>query len=586
MSSNKAQNKDVIEVNQQFYIRASSSLADDRTRVLMAGDTFAVFDRSGDIQPVGFGQQGIFYKETRHLSRLELDICGVRPLLLSSTIREDNILFGVDLTNPDITLPSGELLPRGTLHIFRTKFLTEAVCYERVTAHNFSEKTIEIELGIVFGADFSDIFEVRGQKRAKRGKLLPAKCDGSSVVLGYEGLDHIGRSTYMQCSASSARAQDGSIVVPVELEPQQEESFTVSIECRHNDSAVTVSTYDDGLHQLSGRRSSGPLATVEVTASNDRVNNWVRRSQSDLAMMVTPTPFGVYPYAGIPWFSTVFGRDGIITALELLWLAPDIARGVLCYLASTQATAVDAESDAEPGKILHEMRKGEMANLKEVPFGHYYGTIDATPLFVVLAAAYYERTADLDLIRSIWPNLLAALDWIDHYGDRDGDGFVEYARRAETGLVQQGWKDSSDSVFHSDGTLATAPIALCEVQSYVYAAKYGLSMLAKEMGDTDLADRLLKEASDLRTKFSSMYLVRRPFTVCAGAGWREEPMPSPQFQCWALPFLRNRIRSTASLHQQRTLVAGILFWLGNPHTRHWREALQPDVVSQRVGLAA
>lgn len=505
MSSIKAQNKDVIEVNQQFYIRASSSLADDRTRVLMAGDTFAVFDRSGDIQPVGFGQQGIFHKETRHLSRLELDICGVRPLLLSSTIREDNVLFAVDLTNPDITLPSGELLPRGTLHIYRTKFLTEAVCYEQVATHNFSETTIDIEVGFVFGADFSDIFEVRGQKRLKRGKLLPAKSNGSEVTLEYEGLDQINRSTHLHCTASSAHAQDGSIVVPMRLEPQQEESFTLSIECRHNDSAANVSTYDDALQQLSGRRSSGPFATIEVTASNERVNNWIRRSQSDLAMMVTPTRFGVYPYAGIPWFSTVFGRDGIITALELLWLAPDIARGVLCYLASTQATTVDAESDAEPGKILHEMRKGEMANLKEVPFGHYYGTIDATPLFIVLAAAYYERTADSELIRSIWPNLLAALDWIDHYGDRDGDGFVEYARRADTGLVQQGWKDSSDSVFHSDGTLAHAPIALCEVQSYVYAAKYGLSMLAKDMGDTSLSDRLVMEASNLRTNFSSMF---------------------------------------------------------------------------------
>jgi len=505
MSSIKTQNNDVIEVNQQFYIRASSSLADDRTRVLLAGDTFAVFDRSGDIQPVGFGQQGIFHKETRHLSRLELDICGVRPLLLSSTIREDNIVFAVDLTNPDITLPSGELLPRGTIHIYRMKFLSEAVCYERITTHNFSDKVIDIDLGMIFGADFSDIFEVRGQKRPKRGKLLPPKSNGPTVILEYKGLDGIDRSTHLHCSASSAHAQDGSILLPLRLEPQQEESFTVSIECRHNDSAVTVSTYDDALQHLSGRRSTGPLASVEITASNERVNNWIRRSQSDLAMMVTPTPFGVYPYAGIPWFSTVFGRDGIITALELLWLVPSIARGVLCYLASTQATAIDAESDAEPGKILHEMRKGEMANLKEVPFGHYYGTIDATPLFIVLAAAYYERTGDMELIRSIWPNLLAALDWIDHYGDRDGDGFVEYARRADTGLVQQGWKDSCDSVFHSDGTLAAAPIALCEVQSYVYAAKYGLSMLAKDLGDTTLADRLVTEATNLRTKFSSMF---------------------------------------------------------------------------------
>jgi glycogen debranching enzyme len=505
MPSIKDQNRDVIEINQQFYIRASSSLADDRTRVLLAGDTFAVFDRSGDIQPVGFGQQGIFHKETRHLSRLELDVCGVRPLLLSSTIREDNILFAVDLTNPDITLPSGELLPRGTLHIYRTKFLAQAVCYERITIHNFGEKAVDIELGILFGSDFCDIFEVRGQKRPRRGTILPTKVDGATALLEYEGLDQIERSTCLRCITSLARAMDGSLVVPMRLEQQQEKSFTLSIECTNNNIGGNVLTYDNALQQLSGQRSSGPLAAVEVTASNERVNNWIRRSQSDLAMMVTATSFGVYPYAGIPWFSTVFGRDGIITALELLWLVPDIARGVLCYLASTQATTVNAESDAEPGKILHEMRLGEMANLKEVPFGHYYGTIDATPLFIVLAAAYYDRTADTEFIRTIWPNLLAALDWINHYGDRDGDGFVEYARRAETGLVQQGWKDSSDSVFHSDGTLARAPIALCEVQSYVYAAKSGMSELAKEMGDLTLADRLSIEASELRANFSSKF---------------------------------------------------------------------------------
>src|SRR5579859_1621924 len=197
-SVQKEQHRDVIEVGQQFYIRASSALADDRTRVLLNGDTFAIFDRSGDVQPVGFGQQGIFHNETRHLSRLELRFCGVRPLLLSSTTREDNVLFAVDLTNPDIDLESGHLLPRGTVHIYRTKFLTETVCYDQITLNNYGESDIDVEISLDFDADFADIFEVRGEKRLQRGKRQPEEISRSSVTLAYEGLDNVRRTTRLE----------------------------------------------------------------------------------------------------------------------------------------------------------------------------------------------------------------------------------------------------------------------------------------------------------------------------------------------------------------------------------------------------
>jgi glycogen debranching enzyme len=289
------------------------------------------------------------------------------------------------------------------------------------------------------------------------------------------------------------------------LQPKEEATFGLTIACESTGRVRSSRSYDHALHEAEERLETAKVNDCAIETSNKQFNEWLDRSFQDIHMLVTQTPEGPYPYAGLPWFSAPFGRDGIITALEYLWVNPDIAKGVLTYLASTQATQVIPEQDAEPGKILHESRKGEMAALGEIPFGCYYGSIDATPLFVVLAGAYYERTGDIGFIEGIWPHITRAIDWMNIWGDSDGDGFVEYARHSSNGLVHQGWKDSSNAVFHADGRPADGPIALCEVQSYVYEAKRRAATLASALGQPEMATSLLQQAQQLKERFEQAF---------------------------------------------------------------------------------
>src|SRR5437879_2329763 len=289
------------------------------------------------------------------------------------------------------------------------------------------------------------------------------------------------------------------------LQPKERQVIHLSFACSRDFPAADSIGYSQALSAARSEMGKSREAFPHFNSSNSRFNDWMARSIADVEMMTVGNPEPDYTYAGVTWFSTVFGRDGIVTALQMLSLHPGIARGVLESLAATQADEVNPEVDAEPGKILHEMRRGEMAATGEVPFGRYYGSVDSTPLFIMLAGAYYERTADRSFIEHLWPHLERALRWIDEYGDIDGDGFVEYARHSGAGLVQQGWKDSNDSVFHADGTLAPAPIALCEVQGYVYAAKLAAARLSGILGDREQSCRLRIQAEELRNKFEDQF---------------------------------------------------------------------------------
>jgi glycogen debranching enzyme len=497
--------EEIIRVKDEYYIHATSALADDRSRVLKQGETFAIFDCRGDIQPIGRGEQGIYHEGTRFLSRLEFLLGGQRPLLLSSTVNHRNELLTVDLTNPDMASGEKTEIPSGILHIFRSKFLWRQACFERIRVTNFGLTPLSLTFSLRFDGDFRDIFEVRGLQRKRRGVRADVQIRESELVFSYQGLDNQLRRTIISFSPAPQSLLETEAVYNLQLAPQQKTDFYISISCRSKNNDVADLSYDGAFDASLKKLERYREELCEVRTSKGQFNDWLYRSMDDLHMLFTETPQGVYPYAGVPWFSTAFGRDGLITALQTLWINPNIARGVLGFLAAAQATVCDPESDAEPGKILHETRLGEMAAMGEIPFGRYYGSVDSTPLFIMLAGAYYERTADRSFLEILWPHIRQALVWIDTYGDSDGDGFVEYQRQTETGLAQQGWKDSWDSVFHDDGTLAQGPVALCEVQGYVYAAKNYAAMMADILGERPLAEDLKRQAAKLQEDFQRAF---------------------------------------------------------------------------------
>jgi glycogen debranching enzyme len=500
---------DIVTFENEYYIRASSTLADDRTRVLKYGDTFAVFNRFGDIEPVGPAQFGLFHAECRYLSRFTMHINRRQPLLLSSTVREDNAFLSVDVTNLDAALPGNQALPRGTLHIFRLQYLEEGSCHAHIRARNYGSELAQFSIAFRFEADFADIFEVRGTKRERKGQRLEDRLAGDSPIFEYRGLDGVLRRTRLEFSLTPASLETNGAAFDLALAPGEEKSLEALVLCERDPGInKPAGSWKTNAHRDPRPDPTG-LHDCRITTSSESFNAWLNRSSADLQMLAEGNPEGAYPYAGVPWFSTVFGRDGIITAMECLWVSPAIARAVLDYLAKNQATEEIPEEDAEPGKILHEIRRSEMAATKEVPFGRYYGSIDATPLFVMLAGQYFERTGDLPFIREIWPNVRRAVDWMDNYGDRDKDGFIEYEKRSSHGLVQQGWKDSYDSVFHANGILAEPPIALCEVQGYAFAAKRAAAQLARALGEPDLAFRFDTESRSLQTQFEQAFWSER-----------------------------------------------------------------------------
>jgi glycogen debranching enzyme len=498
---------EIIEVHGQYYVLASAARADADTRVLKHGETFGVFDRHGDIHPVGLGEQGLYHDGTRFLSELDLRVAGKRLSLLSSTVMRDNAKLVVDLTNPDLDAePDGNPeIPRGTLHVFRSRLLWHGVLYEQVRITNYGMLPIAVTVSWRFDADFVDLFEVRGVRRARRGRRVDPIVTDDAVTLGYEGLDGKTRRTRIELQPAPARLSERDATMTVQLDGKAETRCVMTVTCLDGAPMMTPARFEDASQRARTAMERAREAECRIETSSVPFNQWIEQSMCDLHMMLTETPYGPYPFAGVPWYCTPFGRDGLITALAWLWTNPRIARGVLGFLAARQAREVVPAQDADPGKILHEVRGGEMAALGETPFASYYGSVDSTSLFVILAAAYYRRTGDLGFVEQLWPNVEAAIGWHERSGDVDGDGFIEYARRSADGLVQQGWKDSHDSVFHADGGMADGPIALCEVQGYYHAALQGGASLAAVLGRDELARVWCARADDLRHRFDAAF---------------------------------------------------------------------------------
>ncbi|NII09861.1 amylo-alpha-1,6-glucosidase [Oleiagrimonas sp. C23AA] len=454
---------------------------------LKDGDSFVVCDAHGDIGG-GDGDDGLFRDDTRVLSCWRLQVGGRPPSLLSAAVSQDNVFFTAHLGDRP--------MPHGTAYMERMRFLWDGRLYERIACVNYGEQPLRLPLRLVFAADFHDMMEVRGAYRGARGRLLAAELGTQSVALRYAGLDGcLRRSVIAFSRVPDALAADAAdFVVTLPRLGRSELYVEIGAEPARPGRARFRHAAAQARRTMRARRRRG----AHVRSSGHLFNAWLERSGADIALLTSELPTGPYPYAGIPWFSTPFGRDAIVTALQTLWLDPALARGVLAFLARHQAHETSAFRDSAPGKIMHETRKGEMAQLQELPFGLYYGGVDTTPLFVMLAGAYAERTGDDAFIDTLWPSLIAACGWIERACDAHPQGWLAYDRGADSGLANQGWKDSGDSVFHADGRLPRAPIALVEVQGYAFAAWRAMAALAERREDAAAAARWRRRAAAMR----------------------------------------------------------------------------------------
>jgi len=474
---------------------------------LKSGAIFLCARPDGEIRPGRASGEGLYAEDTRHLSELRLTLGGLPPVLLSSAMESGHSAV-INATNPALRIDDELLIAQETLNIRRTALIADRLYY-RVAVRSFQPQPVETTLELSLAADFADVFEVRRVGRRTSGQVLAPSHDDGRLRFAYLAADGERRETLVELSPPPTRVLLGTegadVAWDVQVGAREAISVLITVAPVGHERHGVAPTLEQAAATLDGKHRDWVANCVRITTDNELFDRFIDASVRDLHALMMPLGDTELPAAGIPWYVAPFGRDSLLTACEALMINPDVARGTLLALARLQAVADEPWRDAEPGKILHELRTGELARTGQIPHTPYYGTVDATPLFLMVAGNYYRWTLDLPTMAELRPAFDAALAWIDESGDRDGDGFVEYERRSPGGLVNQGWKDSNDAVVHADGTLAEGPIALVEVQGYVYAAKLQIAAVYAALGDDGRAAALRTEAATLRIAFNEAF---------------------------------------------------------------------------------
>ncbi|MGH2704093.1 MAG: amylo-alpha-1,6-glucosidase [Actinomycetota bacterium] len=473
------------------------------------GETFVLSDPDGNLSFPNSAGMGVYYKDTRFLSHYEMRVNGAIPILLSSSAERAYMTL-VDLTNPDVWEEGRLTIPQQTLNIRRIRVAGRFV-HERLRVKSYHAEPVRVSIEFSLSADFADIFEVRGLRREHRGTMLTPKIEGSIVKFGYAGTDNVFRQMWVRLGEEPAEAsvEGGFVRLRFELllGPHQTRMLSITFEPIVGADRREPLDFETAVARTRRSYQEWERGCTQIKTNNELFDALLQRGVRDLRALLTTIYDGQIMAAGIPWYVAPFGRDSILTSYEILMINPEPARQTLRLLGGLQGEQVDPWRDEEPGKILHEIRQGELANARYVPHTPYFGTVDATPLYLMLAAAYWRWTHDLETILDLRPTFDRALEWIDRYGDADGDGYVEYLRRSPRGLKNQGWKDSGNSIVHADGTLAPGPIALAEVQAYVYMAKRRMAEIYEALGEPDRAAALQKEAGELKAAFDRDFWV-------------------------------------------------------------------------------